>query len=166
MTALARQHDGTLGVTVLRLPHPQADPEIVTIAHCDTEAHLAAWMEDPERAAMTARSAEVGAAPEEFVTEPGMEFWFTPADVPAIGGASIPGAAQKPPARWKIASVLTALIFLPSRALMALLSPVVAAGVPRPAVQFVALSIQVALLRSWTLPKLTRLLSFRLNPMD
>lgn len=161
LTKLASHHDGYMGVTVLRPPHGKNDPEFVTIAHFDTEENLAAWMSDPERAAMVARSQDFGDAPEEVVTEPGVEFWFTPNDAPALVGG---GPAAQPPPRWKMAVVLTLVIFVLSQALTFSLSPVVDLGVPRAVVQLVALAAQICLLTYWLLPKLNKVLAFWLTP--
>jgi len=159
---LASQQVGYIGLTILR-PKPGAvDPEYVTIAHFDTDKSLATWMSDPARVKLLSRADEFGGRPAEVVCEPGIDFWFTPDDLPTMPGGL--AGASRPPPRWKMASVLTVLIFLLSQGLMYSLSPIIALGVPRPVVQFVALGMQISLLTYWMLPKLTHLLAFWLHP--
>ncbi len=162
IASLASQHVGYIGLTILRPKQGAADPEFVTIAHFDTDENLATWMVDPRRVRLLSRAEEFGGRPAEVICEPGIDFWFTPDDMPVVPGG--PAAATRPPPRWKMASVLTVLIFLLSQALMFSLAPVIALGVPRPVVQFVALGIQIAFLTYWMLPKLTRVLAFWLHP--
>ena len=157
ITTLASEQEGYLGVTVLRPPHGGRDPEFVTIAHFDTDANMAAWLNDPERLALIRCAAAFGDTPDEVVSEPGMEYWFTPHDAPALI------APRLAPPRWKMALVLIVLIFAMQPILREATRPL-RPFLPLLLVQFINVTLQIVVLTYWVLPKLTGWLAFWLQP--
>ncbi len=152
MTSVASRQPGYQGVTVVRPPHGGIRPEYTTILRFDTDANLRAWLDAPERLALLKQADSYADEPtEEVISEPGMDFWFTPHDVA--------GPPARPPARWKMAVVLTVVIFVLLNLMREVTAPL-APYLPRVLVQLPSVALQVCFMTYFLMPWLTR----RLGP--
>jgi len=151
---LASRWPGYHGSTVMRPRHGGERPEYTSVFHFDTEEHLTAWMEAPERLAMLARVVDIAEEPtDETVYETGMEYWFTPQDVVT---------PVRPPPRWKMVIVLTVVVFVMLNVVRMVLTPLRETA-PLPVVQIVSALIQVVALTYFIMPWLTKRLAFWLQ---
>ena len=155
VTALASTWKGYQGVTVVRPPHGGVRPEYTTILRFDTEANLRAWLDAPARLALLERAAVYADEPtEEIISEPGVDYWFTPHDA---------GPGSGPPTRWKMAVVLTLVIFVLLNVMREVTAPL-APLLPRPLVLLLSVTLQVAFMTYVLMPWLTKRLAFWLQP--
>jgi antibiotic biosynthesis monooxygenase (ABM) superfamily enzyme len=147
ITARAAIMPGYLGATVLR-PTDPAHPEYVTILRFASYAELAAWEQDPERAALMRRAEAIAADPLQAARSLGMELWFTPSGPPPA----------KPPAKWKMALVLSLAIYLLAETVPRVLAPVLGM-LPGPIATFLVVGVNVSLVVWLVIPQVTRRLA-------
>jgi len=147
ITNAAHQFPGYLGANVLR-PTSKNQPEFVTIFRFDSYANLAQWENSEQRQNLLKQSEELAEGEMQVQKISGLDFWFTPP------------TAQAPiaPPRYKMAIVLTCVIFILSLVLAPVLAKLLMI-LPPLLRQFAIVALQVTLITYFILPFLTRSLS-------
>ncbi|WMI97486.1 antibiotic biosynthesis monooxygenase [Pseudomonas chlororaphis subsp. aurantiaca] len=108
IVGIAGQHEGHLGVDVIRGKSSGLDLFTCVLRFCSTEA-MQRWLESPQRQALVDEAAPMLADGDQTEVHPVHEFWF-----------SIQADAASPPPRWKQA-LLTMLVILPHTLLVPLI---------------------------------------------
>ena len=147
VTQEAHNFPGYPGANVIR-PSNRKQPEFVTIFRFDSYTNLVRWENSSVRREWLKCADEMALSDNRIQKMPGLEFWFTPLN----------SSAPASPARYKMAIVLTIVIFT----LSILISPVLTSlfsGLTQQLRQFIIVSIQLTLITYFILPFLTRLLS-------
>lgn len=151
----AMKFEGHMGVNIMRPPN-LSDPEYVIIFRFNTYENLAKWEKSEIRKEWLRRSAEVTEGEPLVEKQSGLEFWFTPR---SSTGSSNGGKAliARPPPRYKMAMVLTGIIFV----LVSTLLPQIrqaTVGLPILLSTLVGVAIMVLLMTYVIMPSVTRLL--------
>ncbi|WP_017302443.1 antibiotic biosynthesis monooxygenase [Nodosilinea nodulosa] len=147
ITQAAHGFPGYLGANVIQ-PSSAAQPEFVTIFRFDSYSHLMQWENSSVRQRWLALADDMAESESQVQRLPGLEFWFTPRD----------RAAPPTPPRYKMAIVLTLVIFLLSLVFTPLVK-VVLSGLPPLLAKLLGVAVQVVLLTYVILPRLTKLLA-------
>jgi antibiotic biosynthesis monooxygenase (ABM) superfamily enzyme len=167
----AMRFEGHMGVNVIR-PSDLSNPEYVIIFRFNTFENLAKWENSETRREWLAKSKEVTEGEPVVEKQTGLEIWFTPPRSRS-GGGSIKGdkaaaplpppssstttAAIAPPPRYKMAIIITAIIFV----LVSILIPQIrqlTTGLHIHLSTFIGVVIMVLLMTYVIMPFLTRLL--------
>jgi uncharacterized protein len=159
----AMRFEGHMGVNVIR-PSDQSNPEYVVIFRFNTFENLARWENSEARREWIAKSKEVAEGEPVIERQTGLEIWFTP---PSRSGESIKGnnalssstttTAPTAPPRYKMAIVITAVIFI----LVSILLPQIrqlTTGLHIHLSTFLGVAIMVLLMTYVIMPSVTRLL--------
>ncbi len=86
---ICRSSQGLLDWHIIR-PIAGITTKYTVIIRFDTQEHLHAWMESPERRRLIEKVRPILAKDDDFFVSSGLDFWFTPE-----------GAKAKVPLRWK-----------------------------------------------------------------
>ena len=106
----AMKFEGHMGVNIIRPPDP-SNPEYVVIFRFNTYANLTKWEKSEIRKEWLNKSKEVTEGEPMVEKQTGLEFWFTPrSGTESINGDKAPAAM--PPPRYKMAIVITGIIFV------------------------------------------------------
>jgi antibiotic biosynthesis monooxygenase (ABM) superfamily enzyme len=158
----AMRFEGHMGVNVIR-PSDLSNPEYIIIFRFNTFENLARWENSEARREWIAKSKEVAEGEPVVEKQTGLEIWFTPR---SRSGVSIKGdnasststtTAPIPPPRYKMAIVITAVIFV----LVSILLPQIrqlTAGLHIHLSTFLGVVIMVLLMTYVIMPSITRLL--------
>jgi uncharacterized protein len=150
----AMKFEGHLGVNIIRPPHISS-PEYVIILRFDNFENLAKWENSEIRRKWIERGKDVLEGKAKVEKQTGLEFWFTPV-IDNVSTAIEEKQQQQPP-RYKMAIVVTGIIFILSSILI---PPVEQATVGLPILlsTFVGVAIMVLLMTYVVMPSVTRLL--------
>jgi len=109
----AMKFEGHMGVNVIR-PSDLSNPEYVIIFRFNTFENLAKWENSEVRREWLAKSKEVAEGEPVVEKQTGLEFWFTPRSRTgrSVNGDKAPTPIAPPPPRYKMAIVITAVIFI------------------------------------------------------
>jgi antibiotic biosynthesis monooxygenase (ABM) superfamily enzyme len=144
----ARAFPGFLGVNVIR-PSGGADCEYVTILRFDSQAHLKAWEDSPERRAWFEKMHDCIVESEPRTQRmTGLEFWFTAPQATTLSQ----------PARYKMVIVLVIVLFCMLNTLAPLYAGLLADLHPLLR-SFVIIVTQVILMTYVIMPLVLRVLS-------
>ena len=159
----AMKFEGHMGVNVIR-PSDLSNPEYIIIFRFNTFENLARWENSKARREWLTKSKEVAEGEPVIEKQTGLEIWFTPR---SSSGGSIKGnkasstttttAAPIAPPRYKMAIVITAVIFI----LVSILLPQIrqlTTGLHIHLSTFIGVAIMVLLMTYVIMPLLTRLL--------
>ena len=157
----AMRFEGHMGVDVIR-PSDLSNPEYVIIFRFNTFENLARWENSEARREWLAKSKEVTEGEPVIEKQTGLEIWFTPR---SRSGGSIKGdkaassttTAPVAPPRYKMAIVITAVIFI----LVSILLPQIrqlTTGLHIHLSTFIGVTIMVLLMTYVIMPSVTRLL--------
>jgi antibiotic biosynthesis monooxygenase (ABM) superfamily enzyme len=157
----AMKFEGHMGVNVIR-PSDLSNPEYVIIFRFNTFENLAKWENSEARREWLAKSKEVAEGEPIIEKQTGLEFWFTPRSRSgSIKGdnkaAASSSTAPIAPPRYKMAIVITAIIFI----LVSILLPQIrqlTTGLHIHLSTFLGVAIMVLLMTYVIMPFLTRLL--------
>jgi len=150
----AMKFEGHMGVNIMRPPN-SSDPEYVIIFRFNTYENLAKWEKSEIRKEWLKRSTEVTEGEPIVEKQSGLEFWFTPRSSTGSDGNKAPIAT--PPPRYKMAMVLTGIIFV----LVSTLLPQIrqaTVGLPILLSTLTGVAIMVLLMTYVIMPSVTRLL--------
>ena len=148
----AMKFEGHMGVNIIRTPDP-FNPEYVVIFRFNTYENLANWEKSEIRKEWLDKSKEVAEGEPTVEKQTGLEFWFTPRS--GIDGDKAPAAV--PPPRYKMAIVITGIIFV----LVSILLPQIrqlTIGLPVLLSTLVGVVMMVLLMTYVIMPAVTRLL--------
>jgi uncharacterized protein len=167
----AMKFEGHMGVNVIR-PSDLSNPEYVIIFRFNTFENLAKWENSEARREWLAKSKEVAEGEPVIEKQTGLEVWFTPPHSRSGGGikgdkaaAALPPSSRTttsttapiaPPPRYKMAIVITAIIFI----LVSILLPQIrqlTTGLHIHLSTFIGVAIMVLLMTYVIMPFLTRL---------
>jgi uncharacterized protein len=160
----AMRFEGHMGVNVIR-PSDLSNPEYVIIFRFNTFENLARWENSDARREWIVKSKEVAEGEPVIEKQTGLEIWFTPR---SRRGGNINGdkassssptttAAPIAPPRYKMAIVITAIIFI----LVSILLPQIrqlTTGLHIHLSTFLGVVIMVLLMTYVIMPSVTRLL--------
>jgi uncharacterized protein len=154
----AMKFEGHMGVNVIR-PSDLSNPEYVIIFRFNTFENLAKWENSEVRREWLAKSKEVAEGEPIIEKQTGLEFWFTPRSRTgrSVNGDKAPTTPIAPPPRYKMAIVITAVIFI----LVSILLPQirqVTTGLHIHLSTFIGVVIMVLLMTYVIMPSVTRLL--------
>jgi antibiotic biosynthesis monooxygenase (ABM) superfamily enzyme len=155
----AMKFEGHMGVNVIR-PSDLSNPEYVIIFRFNTFENLAKWENSEVRRQWLAKSKEVAEGEPVIEKQTGLEFWFTPHSRTgrSVNGDKAPTPiAPPPPPRYKMAIVITAVIFI----LVSILLPQIrqlTTGLHIHLSTFIGVVIMVLLMTYVIMPSVTRLL--------
>jgi uncharacterized protein len=144
ITQEAHTFPGYLGANVIK-PSNKTQPEFVTIFRFDSYENLQRWENSSVRQRWLKLADDMAESDMKIEHSPGLEFWFTPANLPA---------ALTPP-RYKMVILLTGVIF----GLSISVSPVLVyflRGLPPHLRQLIIISIQSSLMTYFIMPFLTK----------
>jgi antibiotic biosynthesis monooxygenase (ABM) superfamily enzyme len=147
----AMKFKGHMGVNIIR-PSNMSNPEYVIILRFDNFENLEKWEKSEIRKKWIEKGKDLIEGKAKMEKQTGLEFWFTPASAKA----STEVEQQQPP-RYKMAIVLTGIIFV----LVSTLLPRVeqaTVGLPVLLSTFVGVAIMVLLMTYVIMPSVTRLL--------
>jgi uncharacterized protein len=154
ITHEAMKFEGHMGVNIIH-PSNLSNPEYVIIFRFNTYQNLAKWEKSEIRNEWLKKSKDVTEGEPIVEKQTGLEFWFTPRSGASDGGNA--SAAPLPPPRYKMAMVVTGIIFV----LINTLIPQVrqaTIGLPILLSTFVGVAIMVLLMTYVVMPSVTRLL--------
>lgn len=148
----AMKFEGHMGVNVIR-PSDLSNPEYVIIFSFNTYDNLTKWEKSEIRNEWLEKSKDVTEGEPVVEKQTGLEFWFTPR--PGTGSGNAPAAM--PPPRYKMAIVITGVIFILASTL---LPPIREATIGLPALlsTLVGVATMVMLMTYVIMPSITRLL--------
>jgi antibiotic biosynthesis monooxygenase (ABM) superfamily enzyme len=154
----AMKFEGHMGVNVIR-PSDLSNPEYVIIFRFNTFENLAKWENSEVRREWLAKSKEVAEGEPVIEKQTGLEFWFTPRSRTgrSVNGDKAPTPIAPPPPRYKMAIVITAVIFI----LVSILLPQIrqlTTGLHIHLSTFIGVVIMVLLMTYVIMPSVTRLL--------
>jgi uncharacterized protein len=154
----AMKFEGHMGVNVIR-PSDLSNPEYVIIFRFNTFENLAKWENSEVRREWLAKSKEVAEGEPVIEKQSGLEFWFTPRSRTgrSVNGGKAPTPIAPPPPRYKMAIVITAVIFI----LVSILLPQIrqlTTGLHIHLSTFIGVVIMVLLMTYVIMPSVTRLL--------
>jgi len=89
ISPLAKASPGNLDWNIVR-PIPGLTSTYTIILRFDTEAHLRAWIDSPDRARLIKKAQPLFVKGDDFYIHSGLDFWFVP-----------PGVKAPVPVRWK-----------------------------------------------------------------
>jgi uncharacterized protein len=148
----AMKFEGHLGVNIIRPPNISS-PEYVIILRFDNFENLAKWENSEIRKKWIERGKAVLEGKAKVVKQTGLEFWFTP----VIDNVSTAIEEQQQPPRYKMAIVVTGIIFILSSILIPQVEQATV-GLPILLSTFVGVAIMVLLMTYVIMPSVTRLL--------
>ncbi|MCR8547407.1 antibiotic biosynthesis monooxygenase [Salipiger sp. P9] len=146
IVAAASGFPGHLGVNVLR-PSGQTGGRWVLIYRFDSWAHCESWEGSEIRARWIDRLEGIVEGPARMRRATGLEAWFELPEVPA----------QKPAPQWKMALVLTVVVFVVVYPLQLAVAPLTP-GWPHWLRSLLIVVVQVLLLTYVLMPRVTRVL--------
>jgi uncharacterized protein len=156
----AMRFEGHMGVNVIR-PSDLSNPEYVIIFRFNTFENLARWENSEVRREWIAKSKEVAEGEPVIEKQTGLEVWFTPrsssGSIRGNNASSTTTAPSAPPPRYKMAIVITAIIFI----LVSILLPQIrqlTTGLHIHLSTFLGVAIMVLLMTYVIMPFVTRLL--------
>jgi hypothetical protein len=144
----AMKFEGHMGVNIIR-PTDPSNPEYVVIFHFNTYENLTKWEKSEVRKEWIDKSKDLAEGEPTVEKQTGLEFWFTP----HTGDK----AAAMPPPRYKMAIVITGIIFV----LVSILLPQIrqlTIGLPVLLSTLAGVVIMVLLMTYVIMPAVTRLL--------
>jgi antibiotic biosynthesis monooxygenase (ABM) superfamily enzyme len=154
----AMKFKGHMGVNIIR-PSNMSNPEYVIILRFDNFENLEKWEKSEIRKKWIEKGKDLIEGKAKMEKQTGLEFWFTPAS--AKGSTAVEQQQQQQqqqqPPRYKMAIVLTGIIFV----LVSTLLPRVeqaTVGLPVLLSTFVGVAIMVLLMTYVIMPSVTRLL--------
>ena len=157
ITGAASRQPGYLGATVMRPAHETAPPGrghlFTAVFRFDSEAHWRAWADSPERAALLTRGDAISQPEREVQHCEGLDYWFMLPEAPA---------ASAPP-KWKMALLLTGIVFTLLQGVGPLYAPL-GAFLHIRLVQLLTVATTASLVTWFVLPVATRWLRFWLFP--
>ena len=127
-------------------PNSPTQPKFITFFRFDSYMNLAQWEDSAVRQRWLQLADEMAESENEIQRQPGLEFWFTP------------DPSTPTPPRYKMAIVLTLVIFILSKIFTPIIKGLLK-GLPPILGQFITVAIQVILMTYIILPRLTKLLS-------
>ena len=151
----AMKFEGHMGANIIR-PSAPSNPEYVVIFRFNTYENLTKWENSEIRKEWLSKSKEVAEGEPMVEKQTGLEFWFTP----RVGAQSINGDkayAVMPPPRYKMAIVITGIIFV----LVSVLLPQIrelTIGLPVLLSTLVGVVTMVLLMTYVIMPSVTKLL--------
>ena len=148
----AMKFKGHMGVNIIR-PSNMSNPEYVIILRFDNFENLEKWEKSEIRKKWIEKGKDLIEGKAKMEKQTGLEFWFTPASARASTAAE----QQQQPPRYKMAIVVTGIIFV----LVSTLLPRVeqaTVGLPVLLSTFVGVAIMVLLMTYVIMPSVTRLL--------
>ena len=149
----AMKFEGHLGVNIIRPPN-LSSPEYVIILRFDNFENLAKWENSEIRKKWIESGKDVLEGKAKVEKQTGLEFWFTP--VIDNVSTAIEERQQQPP-RYKMAIVVTGIIFILSSILIPQVEQATV-GLPILLSTFVGVAIMVLLMTYVVMPSVTRLL--------
>ena len=155
----AMKFEGHLGVNIIRPPNTSS-PEYVIILRFDNFENLAKWENSEIRKKWIERGKNVLEGKAKVEKQTGLEFWFTPSldnNVSTVLQQQQQQQQQQPP-RYKMAIVVTGIIFVLSSILIPQVEQATV-GLPILLSTFVGVAIMVLLMTYAVMPLVTRLLS-------
>jgi hypothetical protein len=150
----AMKFEGHLGVNIIRPPN-MSSPEYVIILRFDSFENLAIWENSEIRKKWIERGKDVLEGKAKVEKQTGLEFWFTPGLDNNLS-AVLEGQQQQPP-RYKMAIVVTGIIFILSSILIPQVEQATV-GLPILLSTFVGVAIMVLLMTYVVMPSVTKLL--------
>lgn len=151
----AMKFKGHMGVNIIR-PSNMSNPEYVIILRFDNFENLEKWEKSEIRKKWIEKGKDLIEGKAKMEKQTGLEFWFTPASAKGSTAVEQQQQQQQPP-RYKMAIVLTGIIFV----LVSTLLPRVeqaTVGLPVLLSTFVGVAIMVLLMTYVIMPSVTRLL--------
>jgi len=152
----AMKFEGHMGVNIIRPSDTSSTPEYVIIFRFNTYDNLTKWEKSEIRKQWLKKSKEVTEGEPIVEKQSGLEFWFTPRSVTgSSSGDSAPAAI--PPPRYKMAMVITGIIFV---LVSTLLPQIRQATIDLPILlsTFVGVVIMVLLMTYVIMPSISKLL--------
>jgi hypothetical protein len=146
----AMKFEGHMGVNIIR-PSNMSNPEYIIIFRFNTLENLAKWEKSEIRRQWIEKSNDVTEGEPTVEKQSGLEFWFTP------NSGNVSAAALQQPPRYKMAMVITAVIFV----LVSTLLPQIrnaTASLPVLLSTLAGVVIMVLLMTYVIMPSVTRLL--------
>ncbi|MGI0012458.1 MAG: antibiotic biosynthesis monooxygenase [Nitrososphaera sp.] len=151
----AMKFEGHMGVNIIRPTDALSNPEYVIIFRFNTYENLTKWEKSEIRKEWLKKSTDVTEGEPVVQKLTGLEFWFTPSSANENSNASTP--ATQPPPRYKMALVLTGIIFVLINALIPQIREVTA-DLPFLLSTFIGVATMVLLMTYVIMPSVTRLL--------
>jgi hypothetical protein len=151
----AMRFEGHMGVNIIR-PTDLSNPEYVVIFRFNTYENLTKWEKSEIRKEWLDKSKDVAEGEPMVEKQTGLEFWFTPRSGTGKINGDKPPAAMPPP-RYKMAIVITGIIFV----LVSILLPQIrqlTIGLPVLLSTLVGVGTMVLLMTYLIMPSVTRLL--------
>ena len=149
----AMKFEGHLGVNIIRPPNTSS-PEYVIILRFDNFENLAKWENSEIRKKWIERGKNVLEGKAKVEKQTGLEFWFTP----GLENVSAGKERQQQPPRYKMAIVVTGIIFVLSSILIPQVEQATV-GLPILLSTFVGVAIMVLLMTYAVMPSVTMLLN-------
>ena len=149
----AMKFEGHLGVNIIRSPNISS-PEYVIILRFDNFENLAKWENSEIRKKWIERGKAVLEGKAKVEKQTGLEFWFTPG---LDNNLSAVLERQQQPPRYKMAIVVTGIIFILSSILIPQVEQATV-GLPILLSTFVGVAIMVLLMTYVVMPSVTKLL--------
>jgi uncharacterized protein len=159
----AMRFEGHMGVDVIR-PSDLSNPEYIIIFRFNTFENLARWENSEARSEWIAKSKEVAEGEPVIEKQTGLEIWFTLPRSRSGGStkgnkasSSLTTTAPIAPPRYKMAIVITAIIFV----LVSILLPQIrqlTTGLHIHLSTFIGVAIMVLVMTYVIMPSITRLL--------
>jgi uncharacterized protein len=149
----AMKFEGHLGVNIIRPPNISS-PEYVIILRFDNFENLAKWENSEIRKKWIERGKAVLEGKAKVEKQTGLEFWFTPG---LDNNLSAVLERQQQPPRYKMAIVVTGIIFILSSILIPQVEQATV-GLPILLSTFVGVAIMVLLMTYVVMPSVTKLL--------
>ncbi|HEV8404378.1 MAG TPA: antibiotic biosynthesis monooxygenase [Nitrososphaera sp.] len=146
----AMKFEGHMGVNIIR-PSNMSNPEYIIIFRFDTLENLAKWEKSEIRRQWIEKSKDVTEGEPTVEKQSGLEFWFTP------NSGNVSAAALQQPPRYKMAMIVTGVIFV----LVSTLLPQIrnaTASLPVLLSTLAGVVIMVLLMTYVIMPSVTRLL--------
>lgn len=146
----AMKFEGHMGVNIIR-PSNMSNPEYIIIFRFNTLENLAKWEKSEIRRQWIEKSKDVTEGEPTVEKQSGLEFWFTP------NSGNVSAAALQQPPRYKMAMIVTGVIFV----LVSTLLPQIrnaTASLPVLLSTLVGVVIMVLLMTYVIMPSITRLL--------
>jgi antibiotic biosynthesis monooxygenase (ABM) superfamily enzyme len=144
----AMKFEGHMGVNIIRPSDPSTNPEYVIIFRFNSYDNLAKWENSEIRNQWLMKSKDLTEGEPLVEKQTGLEFWFTPRSSGAVAPA---------PPRYKMAIVVTAIIFVLINTLIPLIRQVTA-ELPVLVSTLVGTAIMVLLMTYVVMPSVTRAL--------
>jgi hypothetical protein len=146
----AMKFEGHMGVNIIR-PSNISNPEYIIIFRFNTLENLAKWEKSEIRRQWIEKSKDVTEGEPTVEKQSGLEFWFTP------NSGNVSAAALQQPPRYKMAMIVTGVIFV----LVSTLLPQIrnaTASLPVLLSTLAGVVIMVLLMTYVIMPSVTRLL--------